>query len=151
MIHILLMTTILLVQSAWSQGSSDLIPASSTQTMIQEFDLELKEWREGKEISISHPYFLLRNVRAENTDTIVFQGESRGKAGQIFLQFYTLSGSLIPVPPEKQMIAHVDQKNRLFQVASKIPAELTGKTGAVQVTFQGEKQKRAAFLLKVSF
>lgn len=151
MIHILLLTTVLLVQSLWGQGSSHLLRPSYAQTMVQEFDLELKEWQKGQEIGLRHPYFLLKHVRAGAPDTIVFQGVSSGQVGQISLQFFTLSGNPIPVPPEKQEIAQVDQKKRLFQVASVIPAELIGKTGSVQVTFQGDKQKRAAFLLKASF
>jgi len=142
-----LLTTWLLLTSISQQVPLHAI--HSTQMNIQEFDLELHEWRKGKEIQLSHPFFALKSVRAEPGDTIVFQGESGGQAGTIFLQFYTMSGRLIPVAPKQHRSVQVDKKKRPFEVASVIPVELRGKRGVVQVTFQGEK--RAAFLISVLF
>ncbi|WP_134684928.1 hypothetical protein [Brevibacillus migulae] len=147
MIPYFLLKALLLLSSIGPEAPMHAI--HSAQMSIQEFDLTLYDWRKGKEIQLSHPFFVLKSVRAEPDDTIVFQGESGGMAGTIFVQFYTLSGRLIPVAPEKQRSVHVDKKKRPFEVASVIPVELRGKQGVVQVTFQGEK--RAAFLLSVLF
>jgi hypothetical protein len=145
---LVLSVAVMLLLALNHHGHGPFMP-KATLSIIQEFDLELTKWREGKEIQLHHPLFQLKKVSGIHADTIVFEGETSGEKGIVFLQFYTLSGRPIFLSPSKQRVAHVDRKKRRFALASAIPAELIGKAGAVQVTFQGKE--RASFLLKLSF
>lgn len=126
------------------------IPASQIQA-VQEYDAFLQDWRKGQELGLRHPLFDLTRAAAGvgAMDTISFSGEVHGQTGEISLVFYTVDGDQVYSPPGTVSVARVDEKRREFQVGGVIPRYLRGRTGVVQVTFQGEK--RASYLLKVQF
>lgn len=145
--------TCLLTFSAVLPGASfhDQNIAAPQILAVQEFDAFLQDWRRGQALDLRHPLFDLTRVAAGTggMETISFSGEAHGQPGVITFVFYTLEGDQVFSPPGTVSVARVDEKRREFHVGGAIPRYLRGRTGAVQVTFQGEK--RASYLIKVQF
>ncbi|WP_312113574.1 hypothetical protein [Brevibacillus reuszeri] len=118
---------------------------------VQEFDAFVQDWKQGQELALRHPLFDLTRVSAGSggVEAISFAGVAHGQRGDISLVFYTMDGDQVYTPPGTVANAHVDERQKEFHIAAVIPRLLQGRTGVVQVTFQGEK--RAAYLLKVQF
>ena len=134
-----------------SQIDYDLTIPASQSLAVQEYDAFLQDWRKGQELTLRHPLFDLTRAAAGvgTMDTISFSGEAHGLPGEISLVFYTMDGDQVYSPPGTVSVARVDEKRREFHVGGVIPRFLRGRTGVVQVTFQGEK--RASYLFKVQF
>ncbi|MFY0543920.1 hypothetical protein [Brevibacillus sp. H7] len=120
---------------------------------IEEYDAVLRDWKRGQELDLQHPLFSLNYVSAgrETSEAILFKGRAKGEAGRVTLKFYSLAGDLLHAPPGSLVQPSVKPERPDFIAGGIVPPQQRGKSGLVQVTFQGQSGKRAAFYLKVYY